>query len=89
MLNYVFVNKFCKCIFDEWKHELDEEAEIDGLFTRDMMTGKVNEHTAIMYADVFHRELQKKMLSDLAFIEMSGMKGIEYVEYELKPTSHS
>ena len=46
-------------------------------------------HTAIMYADVFHRELQKKMLSDLAFIEMSEMMGIEYVEYELKPTSHS
>ena len=46
-------------------------------------------HTAIMYADVFHRELQKKMLSDLAFIEMSGMKGKKYVEYELKPTSHS
>ena len=56
---------------------------------RDVMTGKVNDHTAIMYADVFHRELQKKMLSDLAFIEMSGMKGIEYVGYKLKPTSHS
>ena len=68
---------------------MDEEAEIDGLFMRDMMTGKVNDHTAIMYADVFHRELQKKMLSDLAFIEMSEMMGIEYVEYELKPTSHS
>ena len=89
MLNYVFVHKFCKCIFDEWKPELDEKAEIDGLFMRDMMTGKVNGHTAIMYADVFHRELQKKMLSDLAFIEMSGMKGKKYVEYELKPTSHS
>ena len=56
---------------------------------RDMITVKVNDHTAIMYADVFHRELQKKMLSDLAFIEMSEMMGIEYVEYELKPTSHS
>ena len=83
------VHKFCKCIFYEWKHELDEEAEIDGLFMRDMMTGKVNDHTAIMYTDVFHQELQKKMLSDLAFIEMSEMMGIEYVEYELKPTSHS
>ena len=89
MLNYVFVHKFCKCIFDEWKHELDEKAEIDGLFMRDMMTGKVNDHTAIMYADVFHRELQKKMLSNPASIEMSEMMGIEYVEYKLKPTSHS
>ena len=68
---------------------MDEEAEIDGLFMRDVMTGKVNDHTTIMYADVFHRELQKKMLSDLAFIEMSEMMGIEYVEYKLKPTSHS
>ena len=85
MLNYVFVHKFCKCIFDEWKHELDEEAEIDGLFMRDVVIGKVDDHNAIMCADVFDRELQKTMLSDPAFIEMSEMMGIEYVEYELNP----
>jgi len=27
MLNYMFVLKFNKCTFDEWKHEMDEEAE--------------------------------------------------------------
>ena len=76
MLNYVFVLKFNKCTFDEWKHEMDEEAEKDGLFMRDVMIGKVDDHTAIMCADVFDRELQKKMLSDPAFIEMSEMTGI-------------
>ena len=61
----------------------------DGLYMRDVMIGKVDDHTAIMCADVFDRELQKKMLSDPAFIEMSEMMGIECIEYELKPTSTS
>ena len=66
---------------------MDEEAEKDGLFMEDVMIGKVDDHTAIMCADVFDRELQKKMLSDPAFIEMSEMMGIEHVEYEIKPAS--
>ena len=89
MINYMFVLKFNKCTFDEWKHEMDEDTEMDGLFMRDVMIGKVDDHTAIMCADVFDRELQKKMLSDPAFIEMSEMMGIECIEYELKPTSTS
>ena len=56
---------------------------------RDVMIGKVDDHTTIMCTDVFDRELQKKMLSDPAFIEMSEMMGIECIEYELKPTSTS
>ena len=47
MFNYVFFLKFCKCIFDEWKHELDEEAEKNGLCMKDVMFGEVNDHTAI------------------------------------------
>ena len=89
MINYMFVLKFNKCTFDEWKHEMDEYTEMDRLFIRDVMIGKVDDHTAIMCADVFDRELQKKMLSDPAFIEMSEMMGIECIEYELKPTSTS
>ena len=85
MINRMFVLKFNKCTFDEWKHEMDEEAEKDGLFMRDVMIGKVDDHTAIMCADVFDRELQKTMLSDPAFIEMSEMMGIEHVECEIKP----
>ena len=81
----MFVLKFNKCTFDEWKHEMNEEAEKDGLFMRDVMIGKVDDHTAIMCADVFDRESQKKMLSDPALIEIYETQGIEYVEYELNP----
>lgn len=66
---------------------MNEEAEKDGLFMRDVMIGKVDDHTAIVCADVFDLELQKTMLSDPAFIEMSEMMGIEHVEYEIKPAS--
>ena len=51
----------------------------------DVMIGKVDDHTAIMCADVFDRELQKTMLSDPAYIEMSEMMVREYVYYELNP----
>ena len=51
------------------------------------MIGKVDEHNPIMCADVFDQELQKIMLSDPAFIEMSEMMGIEHVEYEINPAS--
>ena len=53
------------------------------------MIGKVDDHAAMMCADAFDRELQKKMLSDPAFIEMGEIMGIGYVEYELKPASGS
>ena len=85
MINPMFVLKFNKCTFDEWKHEMDEEAEKDGLFMKDVMIGKVDDHTAIMCADVFDRELQKTMLSDPAFLEIHEQMGIEFTEYELKP----
>ena len=84
MLNYVFIHKFCKCIFDEWKHELDEEAEIDGLFMRDVMIGKVDDHTAIMCADVFDPELQQQYMSDPALQEMAEMYGAEHSLYLAK-----
>ena len=85
MLNPMAVVKLNKCTFDEWKHEMDEEAEKDGLFMKDVMIGKVDDHTAIMCADVFDRELQKTMLSDPAFLEIHEQMGIEFTEYELKP----
>ena len=83
------VVKLSKSTFEEWKQGMDEDAEMTQMFMRDVMIGKVDDYTAIVCADVFDRELQKKMLSDPAFIEMSEMMGIEYVEYELKPTSTS
>ena len=89
MLNFMAVIKFNKCTFDEWKHEMDEEAEKDRLFMGDVMIGKVDDHTAIMCADVFDRELQKMMLSDPAFLEIHEQMGIEFTEYELKPAPTS
>ena len=88
MLNYMIVAKLNKTTFDEWKQgymdSLDDK-DRDAFFMRDVMIGKVDEHTAIICADVFDRELQKKMLFDPALIEIHETMGIEYVEYELNP----
>ncbi len=62
-----------------------DDKDRDAFFMRDVMIGKVDGHTAIICADVFDRELQKKMLSDPALIEIYEAQGIEYVAYELNP----
>ena len=41
MINRMFVLKFNKCTFDEWKHEMDEDTEMDGLFMKDVMIQSV------------------------------------------------
>ena len=85
MLNFMAVIKLNKCTFDEWKKEMEEDTEMDGLFMRDVMLAKVDDHTAILCADVFDQELQKTMLSDPAFLEIHEQMGIEFTEYELQP----
>ena len=87
MLNFMAVIKFNKCTFDEWKKEMEEDTEMDGLFMKDVMIAKVDDHTAIMCADVFDRELQKTMLSDPSFLEIHEQMGIEFTGYELQPAS--
>ena len=88
-MNFMAVIKFNKCTFDERKKEREEETEMDGLFMRDVMLAKADEHTAILYADVFDRELQRGMLSDPAFLEIHEQMGIKFTEYELKPAPTS
>ena len=51
MLNFMAVIKFNKCTFDEWKKEMEEDTEMDGLFMRDVMLAKAGEHTAILCAE--------------------------------------
>mgnify|MGYP001230205820 CR=1 FL=1 len=87
MLNFMAVIKFNKCTFDEWKKEMEEDTEMDGLFMKDVMIAKVDDYTAIMCADVFDRELQKTMLSDPSFLEIHEQMGIEFTGYELQPAS--
>ena len=38
------VIKLNKCTFDEWKKEMEEDTEMDGLFMRDVMLAKVDDH---------------------------------------------
>ena len=71
MLNFMAVIKLNKCTFDEWKKEMEEDTEMDGLFMRDVMLAKVDDHTAILCADVFDPELQQQYMSDQALQEMA------------------
>ena len=89
MLNFMAVIKFNKCTFDEWKKEMEEDTEMDGLFMRDVMLAKVDDHTAILCADVFDPELQQQYMSDPELQEMAEMYGAEHSLYLAKLVSTS
>ena len=89
MLNFMAVIKLNKCTFDEWKKEMEEDTEMDGLFMRDVMLAKVDDHTAILCADVFDPELQQQYMSDPALQEMAEMYGAEHSLYLAKLVASS
>ena len=56
MPNTMAVVKLTKCTFDEW-NELQKDEDMDGLWCRDVMVAKVDDHTAIVCMEVFDHHL--------------------------------
>tara|TARA_Y100001978_G_scaffold194678_1_gene202052 strand:- start:698 stop:898 length:201 start_codon:yes stop_codon:yes gene_type:complete len=63
------------------RKKTEEDTKMDGLFMRDVMLAKAYEQTAILCPDVFDRELQERMLSNPAFLEIHEQMGIEFTKY--------
>ena len=47
MLNTMVVVKMANCTYDEWKKAVDANSDTDAQFMKDIIVGKVNEHTAL------------------------------------------
>ena len=87
MLNTMAVVKLNKCTFDEW-NELQTDEDMDGLWCRDVMVAKVDDHTAIVCIKVFDHHLMETLFSDTAMKEATETYGIKHTFYELKPASN-
>jgi hypothetical protein len=63
----MFIVSMSNCTFDEWKKAFDADAEMQSQMMRDIMVGKVDDHTAIVSADVFAPEKVQELMSDPEF----------------------
>ena len=85
MLNTMFIVKMSNCTFDEWKKAFDADSETDDQFMKDVIVGKVDEHTAIVNADVFAPEKMEAMMSSPEMQKIEAEMGLEHSVYQLQP----
>lgn len=85
MLNTMFIVKMSNCTFDEWKKAFDTDSETDDQFMKDVIVGKVDEHTAIVSADVFAPEKMEAMMSSPEMQKIEAEMGLEHSVYQLQP----
>ena len=85
MKNTMFIVSMSNCTFDEWKKAFDADAEMQSQMMRDIIVGKVDDHTAIVSADVFAPEKVQELMSDPEFKKMEEEMGLEHSVYLLQP----
>ena len=87
MINTMFIVSMSNCTFDEWKKvfDADADAERQSQMMRDIIVGKVDDHTAIVSADVFAPEKVQEFMSDPEFKKMEEEMGLEHSVYLLQP----
>lgn len=81
----MFIVKMSNCTFDEWKKAFDADSETDDQFMKDVIVGKVDEHTAIVNADVFAPEKMEAMMSSPEMQKIEAEMGLEHSVYQLQP----
>ena len=81
----MFIVSMSNCTFDEWKKAFDADAERQSQMMRDIIVGKVDDHTAIVSADVFAPEKVQELMSDSEFKKMEEELGLEHSVYLLQP----
>ena len=87
MLNTMVIIKMGNCTFDDWKKAFDADSETDAQFMKDIIVGKVDEHTAIVSADVFAPEKMEAMMSDPEFQKIEAEMGLEHTVNQVTPAS--
>ena len=77
MINTMFIVSMSNCTFDEWKNAFDDDAYLQSQMIRDIIVGKVDDHTAIVSADVFAPEKVQELMSDPEFKKMEEEMGLK------------
>ena len=81
----VVIIKMTKSNYDEWLEILDGDAERSAKFMKDDMVGKVDDNTAIVFADIFDSEGMRKEMSNPELQQMLEEKGIKHTMFMVQP----
>ena len=85
MLNTMVIVKMNNCTYDEWKKAFDADSASDAQFMRDVIVGKVDDHTAICTMDVFDPEKMQAMFEDPEMKKIEEEMGLVHEVYQLQP----
>ena len=77
--------KVTKSNYDKWREVYDGDAERRAKFMRDDMVGKVDDNTAIIFADIFDPEGMQKEMSDPELQKIFEEMGIEHTMFMVQP----
>ena len=78
-------HKMNNCTYDEWKKAFDADSASDAQFMRDVIVGKVDDHTAICSMDVFDPEKMQAMFEDPEMKKIEEEMGLVHEVYQLQP----
>ena len=83
-MDMLFVVRFSKVNYDEWKAVYDADLPLRSQFSKDDVVGKVDDHTAIIKVTITDPDgLQKAMAAQMA--EIADELGLEHELFSLTP----
>ena len=83
-IDMLFVVRFSKVNYDEWKAVYDADLPLRSQFSKDDVVGKVDDHTAIIKVTITDPDgLQKAMAAQMA--EIADELGLEHELFSLTP----
>ena len=85
MLNTMVIVKMNNCTYDDWKKAFDADSASDAEFMRDVIVGKVDDHTAICCMDVFDTDKMQSMFEDPEMNKNEEEMGLLHEVYQLQP----
>ena len=85
MLNTMVIVKMNNCTHDDWKKPFDADSASDAQFMRDVIVGKVDDHTAICSMDAFDPEKMQAMFEDPEMKKIEEEMGLVHEVYQLQP----
>ena len=85
MPQMMVIVKMTKSNFDEWREIYDGDAETRAKFMKDDMVGKVDDNTALVFADIFDPEGMQKQFSNPELQQIMAEKGFEHTMFMVKP----
>ena len=86
-MNTLIIAKMSKVTFEDWKVKFDEDAEVQSKMMRNTRVGKVDDHTAMVFTEVFNPEMVQEFMNSDDFKNMETNLGLSHEVYKVEKIS--